>query len=46
MEGASGGGRERGKEGGWQRTDLETLLPRRPLEGPKAAADSQLIPSG
>lgn len=33
-------------ERGWQWPDLETLLPRRPLEGPKAAVDSQLMPFG
>lgn len=33
-------------ERGWQWPDLETLLLRRPLEGPKAAVDSQLMPFG
>lgn len=33
-------------ERGWQGPDLETLLPRRPLKGPKAAVDSQLMPFG
>lgn len=33
-------------ERGWQWPYLEGLLPWRPLEGPKAAVDSQLMPFG
>lgn len=33
-------------ERGWQWPDSEGLLPWKPLEGPKAAVDSQLMPFG